>query len=139
MKRYLILFVVLFPLALLSVDRLFTPSLNLYAERATNDADALAACAQQAAPLVAKAETAQLIFEAIAKDRGGPDFMKGHKLVIRDGVDHWALFQMLESGPDECRSMIPADKKCTVTAGSVGLQMHIDKCTGAVSHVHYVR
>ena len=91
-----------------------------------------------AGPFVASPDTARAIFEAVARGLRGEEFLKLYDINLNDEVDHWALFQSPRPA-DSCTGSTPSDTICTVTSGGGGLTMRIDKCSGAISQVHYLR
>ncbi len=127
-----------------AADKLFGPSRNLYAERvAPYAASASVVCAKEpgllAGPFVAKAETARAIFDAVARGLRGDAHMAAYEIKVREEVDHWAVYQALKPEPGDCGVAPSGARTCSVTSGGGGLQMRIDKCTGAISHAHFAR
>ena len=92
-----------------------------------------------AGPFVDKAETARAIFQAVARGLRGDASMNAYNVNVRDEVDHWTVYQSLRPEPGDCEVAPPGTTTCSVTSGGGGLEMHIDKCTGAISHAHYAR
>jgi len=125
----------------LTVNHVTAPSLNQYAERTSVARNG--GCGNEpgfiGGPFVASATTAQRIFEAVAHDLRGPEFMAKYTVNVKEQAASWAVFQSLPPAPDSCELATPDTTRCSVTGGGGGLSMHIDKCTGALSNVHYQR
>jgi hypothetical protein len=142
--RWWILGAVVVLAGIVAADKLYGPSLNLYAERvAPRAASASVTCVKEpgllAGPFVAKPETARSIFEAVARGLRGDAYMMAYDIKVREEADHWTVYQMVKPEPGDCGVAPPGAPKCRVTAGGGGLQMRIDKCTGTISHAHYSR
>jgi len=78
-------------------------------------------------PVVPTAEVARSIFAAVAKPLQSEQTAGGYVLTIADEGAAWAVFQALPDRPG------------MITMGGGGLTMRIDKCTGAISEMHYQR
>jgi hypothetical protein len=74
-------------------------------------------------PVVPTPDIARAIFSAIAKGRSVRSPMAGYKLATEDNGASWLVYQM----PDDTN----------IRGG--GLMMRINKCTGAISEIHYMR
>jgi hypothetical protein len=72
-------------------------------------------------PVVPTAEVARGIFTAVAKPLQSEQAASKYVLTVVDNGSAWGLHQALP----------------TPTDGGGGLEMRIDKCTGAVSALHY--
>ncbi|MEO7691248.1 MAG: hypothetical protein ABIS51_18335 [Sphingomonas sp.] len=77
-------------------------------------------------PFVPNAEVARGIFNAVAKPLQGERVASRYVLTIIDTGAAWVLYQALPTHNINTR-------------GGGGLTMRIDKCTGAVSEMHYTR
>jgi hypothetical protein len=78
-------------------------------------------------PAVPTAEVARGIFAAVAKPLQSELAASGYVLTIADQGAAWAVYQALPNPPG------------MTTRGGGGLEMRIDKCTGAISEMHYIR
>ena len=78
-------------------------------------------------PVVPTAEVARGIFVAVAKPLQSEQAASGYVLTIADEGAVWVVFQALPDRPG------------VIITGGGGLQMRIDKCTGAISRMHYER
>lgn len=78
-------------------------------------------------PVVPTAEVARGIFAAVAKPLQSEQAASKYVLTIADQGADWAVYQALPKPPG------------TITVGGGGLEMRIDKCTGAISEMHYSR
>jgi hypothetical protein len=79
-------------------------------------------------PVVPTAEVAQGIFNAIAKPLQSEQVASRYVLTVFDDGAAWGINQVL-----------PAPTDGSVIFGGGGLTMRIDKCTGAISEMHYLR
>ena len=77
-------------------------------------------------PVVPTAEVARGIFTAVAKQ--SEQVAGRYVLTIVDAGAAWGAYQVL-----------PAPTDGSVIFGGGGLTMRIDKCTGAISEMHYMR
>jgi hypothetical protein len=78
-------------------------------------------------PVVPTAEVARGIFTAVAKPLQSEKVASQYILYISDAGTAWAVMQGLPDRPG------------MITMGGGGLTMRIDKCTGAISEMHYQR
>ena len=78
-------------------------------------------------PVVPTAEVARGIFSAVAKPLQSDKDASRYVLTIVDAGTAWGIYQVLPT---------PTDGSIH---GGGGLQMRIDKCTGAISEMHYSR
>ena len=126
--------------AFLTINQVTAPSLNQYAARTSVAAER--DCGKEpgflGGPFVASAETAQRIFEAVALGLRGPEFTAKYTINVSEETASWAVYQSLHPEPDGCQNST-IENCVTVTSGGGGLSMRIDKCTGAISQVHYQR
>lgn len=126
--------------AFLAINYVTAPSLNQYAARTSVAAER--DCGKEpgflGGPFVANAETAQRIFEAVALELRGPAFMAKYTIHVKEETASWGVYQSLHPEPDGCEGST-SENCVTVTSGGGGLSMRIDKCMGAISHVHYQR
>jgi len=72
-------------------------------------------------PVVPTAEVARDIFAAVAKPLQSEQAASGYVLTIADQGAAWAVYRALPN------------------RRGGGLEMRIDKCTGAISEMHYTR
>ncbi|MEO8375756.1 MAG: hypothetical protein ABI471_11060 [Sphingomonas bacterium] len=79
-------------------------------------------------PVVPTAEVARGIFAAVAKPLQSEQAGSGYVLTIADQGAAWGISQAL-----------PAPTDGSTIRGGGGLTMRIDKCTGAISEMHYIR
>jgi hypothetical protein len=79
-------------------------------------------------PVVPTAEVARAIFAAVAKPLQSEQAASKYVLTIADGGAAWVVFQAL-----------PPPPAGMIQFGGGGLEMRIDKCTGAISEMHYSR
>lgn len=126
--------------AFLAINYVTAPSLNQYTQRTSVAAER--DCGKEpgflGGPLVANAETAQGVFEAVALGLRGPAFMAKYTIHVKEEATAWGVYQSLHPEPDGCKGST-SENCITVTSGGGGLSMRINKCTGAISHVHYQR
>jgi len=78
-------------------------------------------------PVVPTAEVARGIFAAVAKPLQSEQAASEYVLTIADEGAAWAVYQALPDRPG------------MIITGGGGLEMRIDKCTGAISEMHYQR
>ena len=78
-------------------------------------------------PVVPTAEVARGIFSAVAKPLQSDKAASQYVLSIFDAGTAWGVYQALPT---------PAG---TEAFGGGALEMRIDKCTGAISEMHYIR
>ena len=78
-------------------------------------------------PVVPTAEVARGIFNAVAKPLQGERVESRYVLTIADEGAVWVVYQALPDRPG------------TIQVGGGGIEMHVDKCTGAISEMHYAR
>ena len=78
-------------------------------------------------PVVPTAEVARGIFAAVARPLQSEAAASGYVLTIADQGVAWVVYQALPNPPG------------VTTMGGGGLEMRIDKCTGAISEMHYSR
>lgn len=90
-------------------------------------ASSLIACPKEAGlltgPFVPDAKVARAIFEVVATAKTSAAFMDEYEIEVSDGGRAWTVFQSPKEEPD--------------ILGGGGLEMQIDKCTGAISEVHF--
>ena len=79
-------------------------------------------------PVVPTAEVARGIFTAVAKPLQSEQAASKYVLTIADEGAAWAVYQAL-----------PPPPAGMIMMGGGGLTMRIDKCTGAISEMHYQR
>ena len=93
-------------------------------------------CSVTVGELVPTAEVARGVAEAVISGRQSPEKRAGYVLhVARDERDpsKWAVWQGLHQPPPN------ADGSVTIALGGGGLSMRIDRCTGKIGRVRYVR
>ncbi|MEP7006581.1 MAG: hypothetical protein ABI810_11405 [Sphingomonas bacterium] len=78
-------------------------------------------------PVVPTAEVARGIFAAVAKPLQSEQAASKYVLTIADQGAAWAVHQALPNTPG------------MITMGGGGIEMRIDKCTGAIREMHYSR
>ena len=78
-------------------------------------------------PLVPTAEIARGIFMAVARPFQSGQAASGYVLTIADQGADWAVYQA------------PPTPSGVSVRGGGGLTMRIDKCTGAISEMHFIR
>lgn len=84
--------------------------------------------------LVPSAQVARDIAEVIFRSRQSPELRSRYVVhVEQDEGRGWVVFQTLPDSPPD------ANGNVTVTAGGGGLGMRIDRCSGAMSSVFYLR
>ena len=140
--RLLIFAGMLFALAavFVAVNYVTAPRLDQYAVRVgAPSIDCGKEGGMVAGPFVKDAATARRIFEAVAESQRDAEFMAKYRIHVDEGASDWAVYQSLPPAPDSCEISTSASARCSVTSGGGGLSMRIDKCTGAVSRVHYQR
>ncbi len=79
-------------------------------------------------PVVPTAEVARDIFAAVAKPLQSEQAASGYVLTIADQGAAWVVY----------RAPPPPPAGMSIRGGG-GLEMRIDKCTGAISEMHYSR
>ena len=79
-------------------------------------------------PVVPTAEVARGIFAAVAKPLQSEQAASGYVLTIADVGVAWGVSQAL-----------PAPTDGSAIRGGGGLTMRIDKCTGAISEMYFMR
>lgn len=93
-------------------------------------------CSIKGGELVPTEEVARGIAEAIIRARQSPEAMAGYVLYVEpDERDprRWAVGQGLPELPPN------PDGTITERVGGGGISMRIDRCTGEVSNVHFIR
>jgi hypothetical protein len=90
-------------------------------------------CASPLGAAVPNARTARAIAEAVIAAR--PVKLKGYVLHVSKGEDGWDASQ----SPPPAPPIRNAQGQLLETLGGGGLQMHIDRCTGKISKMHYQR
>src|SRR5437588_10185088 len=105
-------------------------------------APAQAACDLPLGPLAAKKSVALGVFGAIADGLERPAKRAKYDMETRDAGASWSIFESLKGG-DSVRFFKNANgvqmESVHETLGGGGLEMSIDKCTAAVSGVHFER
>ena len=105
-----------------------------------NIATAQGSCTLPIEPLAAKKSVALGIFNAITAGLESPAKRARYNITIHDGGVSWSIYESLKGG-DSVRMFTDAHgvQMETVhdTLGGGGLEMSINKCTAAVSGVHY--
>lgn len=123
-----------------AINYMTAPSLNQYAVRAgAPNVDCGKEAGMVAGPFVKDAATARRIFEAVAEGLRDPAFIAAYGILVNEEAADWVVFQSRPSAPDACEHATSDTAGCSVSASAGGLSMRVDKCTGAVSHVHYQR
>jgi len=91
------------------------------------------ACASPLGAAVPDIRTARAIAEAIIAAHPGPSKREGYVLhVQRDGNSGWSAAQSAPAPSDRNGHMV-------ATFGGGGLRMHIDRCSGRISDMYYLR
>jgi len=91
------------------------------------------ACASPLGAAVPDIRTARAIAEAIIAAHPGPTKRDGYVLhVQRDGDSGWSAAQSPPPPSDRGERMV-------ATFGGGGLRMHIDRCSGRISDMYYLR
>lgn len=113
-----------------SVSFLILLALSLAAPASANDMQ----CAKDLA--VTTPDAARSIYLRELEQRGRV-ISPGNDVVVKDEGDHWAVYQYPRHIP-EPKDNGDGTQTITVVMGGGGLEVEIDKCTGA-THAHYSR
>ena len=86
-------------------------------------------------PLVGTEQTAKAIFAAVEREFfPGADRRHYPDVRVRDGGTYWAVFRMRNASRDR-----PKDAEIILHSAGHQLSLQVDKCTAAISKVHYSR
>lgn len=88
-------------------------------------------CSLALGPAVPDATTARAIATAVIAARQKPEVSKRYNLKVgRDGSEGWIAYQ---ATPPERQP----NGDIVLTAGGGGIEMHVNRCSGAISELYY--